>query len=160
MKKSLVAALQNIIKIWANTTDHQGLTWVSLWVTWTIEDAGSRGLLWNFGSKYTILLKYSLTCLDSIMTLSDIPFLIHRVYCDVSPAFAASTLLGRLSTRFRCVLMGILTFLPEAHLWGHPLMLVGKAWLSVSALIHPKGVLSGWGQDSVQASQVHPHQTL
>ena len=39
-------------------------------------------------------------------------------------------------------------------------MLDGKAWLSVSALIHPKGVLSGWGQDSVQASQVHPHQTL
>ena len=29
---------------------------------------------------------------------------------------------------------------------------------SVSALIHPKGVLSGWGQDSVQASQVPPHQ--
>ena len=34
-----------------------------------------------------------------------------------------------------------------------------KAWLTVSALIHPKGVLSGWGQDSVQASQVLPHQT-
>ena len=33
-------------------------------------------------------------------------------------------------------------------------MLDGKAWLSVSALIHLKGVLSGWGQDSVQASQV------
>ena len=36
----------------------------------------------------------------------------------------------------------------------------GKAWLSVSVLIHPKGVLSGWDQDSVQASQGHPHQTL
>jgi len=34
-----------------------------------------------------------------------------------------------------------------------------NAWLSVSALIHPKGVLSGLGQDSVQASQVLPHQT-
>ncbi len=34
-----------------------------------------------------------------------------------------------------------------------------KAWLAVSALIHPKGVLSGWGQDSVQASQLLPHQT-
>ena len=45
-------------------------------------------------------------------------------------------------------------------MWGHILMLDGKAWLSVSALIHPKGVLLGWGQDSVQASQVHPHQTL
>ena len=39
-------------------------------------------------------------------------------------------------------------------------MLDRKTWRSVSALIHPKGVLSGWGQDSVQASQVHPHQTL
>ena len=29
-----------------------------------------------------------------------------------------------------------------------------KAWLAVSAVIHPKGVLSGSGQDSVQASQV------
>ena len=29
-----------------------------------------------------------------------------------------------------------------------------KAWLAVSALIPPKGVLLGCGQDSVQASQV------
>ncbi|KAI4876774.1 hypothetical protein NFI96_008143 [Prochilodus magdalenae] len=41
----------------------------------------------------------------------------------------------------------------------HTLMLDEKAWLSVSALIHPKGVLSGGGQDSVQASPVPPHQT-
>ena len=39
-------------------------------------------------------------------------------------------------------------------------MLDGKAWLLVSTLIHPKGVLLGWGLDSVQASQVRPHQTL
>ena len=39
-------------------------------------------------------------------------------------------------------------------------MLDRKAWLSASTLIHLKGVLLGWGQDSVQASQVHPHQTL
>ena len=32
-----------------------------------------------------------------------------------------------------------------------------KAWLTVSALIHLKGVLLGWGQDSVQASQVLLH---
>ena len=31
---------------------------------------------------------------------------------------------------------------------------------SVSTLIHSKGVLLGCGQDSVQASQVHPYQTL
>ena len=45
-------------------------------------------------------------------------------------------------------------------MWGHTLMLDGKAWLSVAALIHLKGVLSGWGRDSAQASEVHPHQTL
>ena len=39
------------------------------------------------------------------------------------------------------------------------LMLDEKAWLTVSTLIHPKGVLSGWGQDSVQASQVLQQQT-
>ncbi|KAI4874161.1 hypothetical protein NFI96_015526 [Prochilodus magdalenae] len=38
-------------------------------------------------------------------------------------------------------------------------MLDEKAWLSVSALIHPKDVLSGRGQDSVQASPVPPHTT-
>ena len=39
--------------------------------------------------------------------------------------------------------------LPEVHLWGHTLM--SDVWLSASDLIHHKGVLSGWGQDSVQA---------
>lgn len=29
-----------------------------------------------------------------------------------------------------------------------------------SARIHPKGALSGWGQDSVQTSQIYPHKTL
>lgn len=33
-------------------------------------------------------------------------------------------------------------------------MLDEKPWLAVSALIHAKGVISGWCQDSVQASQV------
>uniref|UniRef100_A0A3P8T6V7 mRNA m(6)A methyltransferase n=1 Tax=Amphiprion percula TaxID=161767 RepID=A0A3P8T6V7_AMPPE len=44
------------------------------------------------------------------MNVSDIPFLIHRVQYDIGPHFAAvtaSTLLGRLSTRFRSVFMGI-----------------------------------------------------
>ena len=39
-------------------------------------------------------------------------------------------------------------------------MLDMKAWLSISALIHSKGVLSVSGKDFVQASQVHPHQTV
>jgi len=38
-------------------------------------------------------------------------------------------------------------------------MLDEKAWLAVSALILPKGVLSGGAQDSVQASQVLSQQT-
>uniref|UniRef100_A0A3P8S0T8 Uncharacterized protein n=1 Tax=Amphiprion percula TaxID=161767 RepID=A0A3P8S0T8_AMPPE len=45
------------------------------------------------------------------MNVSDIPFLIHGVQYDVGPPFAArtaSTLLGRLSTRFRSVFMGII----------------------------------------------------
>lgn len=33
------------------------------------------------------------------------------------------------------------------------------SWLKDSALILPKDVLSGWGQGSVQAGQVHPQQT-
>lgn len=49
--------------------------------------------------------------------------------------------------------------LPEANSSGNTLMLDKKAWLAVSTVIHPKGVLSGSGQDSVQASQVLPHQT-
>lgn len=39
-------------------------------------------------------------------------------------------------------------------------MLDEKAWLSVAFLIPPKRVLLGQGQDSVQASQVHPHKTV
>lgn len=87
--------------------------------------------------------------------LSNIPFLIHRVQYDVSPPFAAKralTLLGRLSTRFRSVFRGILS--------GHLRMSDQKNRLSVSALIHPKSVVSDWGQDSVHASQTHPQQTL
>ena len=65
-------------------------------------------------SKIPVLLtlycqKYLLICLYTHMNLSDIPFLIHRVY-DIGPPFAAitaSTLLGKLSTKFRSVFMGI-----------------------------------------------------
>lgn len=50
-----------------------------------------------------------------------------------------------------------LTILPLVHVWGQTE--VGqKAWLIDPALIHLKGVLTGWGFDSVQASQVVPHQ--
>ena len=91
--------------------------------------------------RYTLYCqKYSLTCLDSHMNLSDIPFLIHRVQSDVGPPFAAitaSTLLGRLSTRFRSVFMGLLDHssrsICEVTHW---------CWSrrpgSQSALIHPK----------------------
>ena len=37
-------------------------------------------------------------------------------------------------------LLECLTILPVARLWGQALMLDEKAWLTISALIHPKGV--------------------
>jgi len=46
----------------------------------------------------------------------------------------ASTLLGRISTRFRSVYGNFLTILLEEHLWGLALVLDEKAWLAVSAL--------------------------
>ena len=114
-------------------------------------------------SIYTLFCqKNSLICLYTHMTLSDIQFLIHRVYYDVSPPFAAitaSTLLEKLSTRFRSVFMGIFDHSSRSTFVRSDIDVGQKAWLSVSAQIHPKGVLSGWGQDSVQASQVLPHQT-
>ena len=123
-------------------------------------------ILYSFTPKVQVTLccqKYSLICLYTHMNLSDIPLLIHRVWYDVGPPFeaiTALTLLGKLSQKSLVVcLWEILTILSEAHLWGQTLMLDEKAWLAVSALIHPKGVLSGWGQVSVQASQVLPHQT-
>jgi len=96
------------------------------------------------------------------MNLSDIPFLIHRVKYDVGPPFAAitaSTLLGKLSTRFRSDFMGFLGHYSRSAFVRSDTDVWQKAWLAVSALIHPKGVLSGLGQDSVQVSQVLPHQT-
>jgi len=48
------------------------------------------------------------TCLYMQMNFNDIPLLIHRVSFGVGPPFAAitaSTLLRRLSTRFRIVFM-------------------------------------------------------
>lgn len=41
------------------------------------------------------------------------------------------------------------------HCWGQTLMLGGKTWPTVSALIHPKGVLWGWDQDFL-AKLPHP----
>ncbi|KAK3522790.1 hypothetical protein QTP86_034649 [Hemibagrus guttatus] len=49
-------------------------------------------------------------------------------------AITGPTVLGRLSTRFRSVFMGI---------FNQALMVDEKAWLTVSDLIYPKGVLSG-----------------
>lgn len=48
----------------------------------------------------------------------------------------------------------------KVYLWGQRLMLGEKAVLAVSILVHPKSVLSGWGQDNqVQARRVVPHQS-
>jgi len=75
------------------------------------------------------------------------------------PTLTPSTLQGRLSTRYRSVFMGIFDHSSRSAFVRSGTDVGEKAWLAVSALINPKGVLSGWGQDSVQASQAPPHQT-
>ena len=99
--------------------------------------------------------KYWDTCLYTHMKFNGITVLVRRVRYWVGPPFAAitaSTLLVRLSTRFRSV-SSRNAFVRSGTDVGR------KAWLAVPALIHPKGVLPGWGQDSLQASQVLPPQT-
>ena len=63
--------------------------------------------------------KYSLTCLDSHMNLSEIPYLVHSIYKDIGPpvaAITATTLLGRLSTRFWSVYGNFGSFF-QMHIW-------------------------------------------
>lgn len=63
---------------------------------------------------------------------------------------------------YQC-LWWFLTNLPEARMRGQVLMLDEKAWLTVSAAIHSKGLPLGRDQDSMQASWVlfhHPHPGL
>lgn len=47
-------------------------------------------------------------------------------------------------------------FFPKVRHWHWP----EKVWLALSTRIHPKHVLLGWGQDSVLANQVLPHQCV
>lgn len=44
---------------------------------------------------------------------------------------------------YKCVYGNFLTVLSRGHLWRQALMLDETIWLTVAALIHPKGVLSG-----------------
>ena len=88
----------------------------------TCSQRSSEGSTWGAKHLYTILpyiVGYLLTCLDLHMSFSDI---IPNQY-DVGPPSAArtaSTLLGRLSTRFRSVcFFFLLTIFPEAHWWSH-----------------------------------------
>jgi len=113
---------------------------------WKTKIIQNKSVSWASVLRTLYCQKHSLICLYTHMNLSDIPFLIHRVYIDVGLPFAAmtaSTLLGKLSTRFRSVLMGIFNHSSRSALWGQTLMLDEKAWLAVSALIHPKSVLLG-----------------
>lgn len=43
--------------------------------------------------------------------------------------------------------------------WEPTLMLADKVWLTVRAPVHLKGIRWGWGQDSLQASEVLLYQT-
>ena len=61
----------------------------------------------------------------------------------MTTALTASTVVGKLSTRFRSVFMGVFDHSSRSAFVRSDTDVGQKAWLSVSALIHPKGVLSG-----------------
>ena len=106
----------------------------------------------SFNRKHTVLPKVSthLPWLAYELKWHPILNLIYRVQYDVGPSFAAitaSTVLGRLSTGFRIVFMGIFDHSSRStFVRSHTD--VGREGLALDS------------QDSVQASQVHPHQTL
>lgn len=77
------------------------------------------------------------------------------IYIAVKGSFDSS--LKRLITGCGSVFMGIFDhyLIAKPGLVQH--QLDEKAWLAVSILIHPKGLLSVWGHDTVQASQVLSH---
>uniref|UniRef100_A0A667ZQH7 TSPO associated protein 1 n=1 Tax=Myripristis murdjan TaxID=586833 RepID=A0A667ZQH7_9TELE len=117
-----------------------------------VETAGKDAVRLGRGETYQNLEQLLLTLYEKINGEQAVYKLHHRQELELEKAF----FLCHLLEAHRRLLKGGQR---AGHL-SHTLMLVEKAWLSVSALIHPKGVLSGSGQDSVQASQVHPHQTL
>lgn len=70
------------------------------------------------------------------LSFIDIPSLIHRgsiCWSNVGSLGSCSQVLG----------LCLWEFYISGALWGHTLMLDEKAWLSVSTLIYPKGVLLG-----------------
>ena len=80
------------------------------------------------------------------MNFNGMPVLVNRVQYWVGPPFAAmtaSTLLGRLSTRFRSVSMGMFGRSSRSAFVKSGTDVGEKAWLTVSSIIHPKAVISG-----------------
>ena len=77
----------------------------------------------------------------------------------VPPAITAHILLERLSTICWNITVGTCFHSATRALVRSALMLGDEAWLVVDVPIHSKGVQWGWGQCSVQASQVFPHQS-
>lgn len=57
-------------------------------------------------------------------------------------------------------LLGFAPIHPQQHRQAWALMLGKKAWLPVGIPVQTKGIGWGWGQGSVQVSQLLPHQTL
>ena len=128
---------------------------------WKRSASSTTTLLVKPHSRYTIYTcqKHLLTCLDSHMNLSEIPLLIQRVWYDACLPFAAktaSTLLGRLSKRFRSVFMGIFDH-SSRSVFVRSHTDVGQEGLSVSALIHPKGALV---HSHVGTGRGHPQTVL
>ena len=78
------------------------------------------------------------------MNFIGIPVLVCRVqYCvgSLFAAITALTLLGRPSTRFRSVSMGMFDHSSRRAFVRSDADVDEKSWLAVSTLIHPKGVL-------------------
>ena len=76
---------------------------------------------------------------------------------EIELAFAAITLLGRLSTRFRSVSMEMFDHSSRRAFVRHWCGWEGFTY-SLIPKVFNRIVLSGWGQDAVQASQVPPPQ--
>lgn len=115
---------------------------------------------WDSWRPYTALYsqRYWLTCFGPDINLSDINSSVS-IWCRPTLCSSNSFWEG-CPQGLRLCWWEMLTIVLEAHLCGHTLMLDETVWHSVWALIHPKDVLTRWGQDSVETSQAHPHQTV
>lgn len=110
--------------------------------------------------KYTILPTVFAHLLWLAYALKWLPFLIHHVEYDVSPTFAAitaSTLLGKVSTKFGNEFMGIFDrSFRSTFVKSHSDVGWEDHACSLHTLIHPSSVLLDLGKDSVRVVKFIP----